>query len=294
MKHIVFRAEMEGIVIERCTRDTVFNMGNKHWHPECEIQYILEGTRWVFIDDQTYKAAKGSLVLIDSEQVHRTMSDEKAYHDRILLLFEKNKMEGPCKAFGLDLEQFLRKNKGVLAIPSEERKGLERLLTDIAEEISQREEGYPAMSQMRIMELCLYIARLRQRGKSSEKEDGAKDSKSQSVYQVMSYIKAHYEEAGSLKDIADRFYLDKCYLSRIFKQATGFTVNEYINIQRIRKAQYLLEETSNGVTEIAEKVGYDNAAYFSRIFRKYIGSTPLQYRKKRKAYKQSMREKDGL
>lgn len=294
MKHVVFRAEMEGITIDRSTRDIKFNMGNKHWHKDCEIQYILEGTRWFFVDDQTYKAGKGCMVLIDSEQIHRTMSDKDFYHDRILFLVEKDKFADTCRALDFDLYQFFEKHRGIVQVPPEDQPYIERLLTDISEEINRREEGFQILVLTRMMELWLYIIRFRYNGALHKDNSESAAWKNQVVYEVTEYIKEHYNESKSLGDISTRFYVDKCHLSRIFKSVTGFTVNEYINIQRIRQAQKLLEETTYSVTEIAIMVGYENTTYFSRIFRKYIESTPLQYRKKRIAWQQSVREKSGL
>lgn len=294
MKHVIYRAEMEGISIDRSTRDTKFNMGNKHWHKDCEIQYIIEGTRWLFVDDQTFRVEQGGLFLVDSEQIHCTMSDREFYHDRILLLVEKDKFADACQALGFDLYQFFEKHRGVIQVQPENQKYVEKLLTDIAEEINRREEGYEILVQARMMELWLFILRFKYNGAQHKEDAEAGIWKNQLVYQVMDYIKNHYNESKSLGDISNKFYVDKCYLSRIFKSITGFTVNEYINIQRIRQAQRLLEDTDHSIAEIAEMAGYENATYFSRIFRKYIESTPMQYRKKRKAYKQSVREKSGL
>lgn len=294
MKNIVFRAEMEGVTIDRSTRDAKFNMGNKHWHTDCEIQYIMEGTRCFFVDDQTYKVEKGGMAFIDSEQIHRTMTDKDFYHDRILLLVEKDKFADTCQTLGFDLYEFFKKYKGVIQVPLEDQKYIEKLLTDISIEINNREEGFKILVQARMLELWLYVIRLRYNGALHKDDSESTTWKNQVVYEAADYIKKHFDESKSLNDISSKFYVDKCYLSRIFKSMTGFTVNEYINIQRIRQAQKLLEETSYSITEIAHTVGYDNATYFSRIFRKYIESTPLQYRKNKKAYQQSIRKKSGL
>lgn len=293
MKRIIFKTMMEGLSVERAVRDSEFNMGVKHWHPECEIQYILEGTRCFFIDDQTYNVGKGSLVMIDSEQIHRTTAHKEFYHDRILLLVEKDKFVEKNKVLGFDLIQFFMRYKGVIQIPRNDQKRLERLMTEIYTEIEKQKEGFETMVQIRLLELWLYIIRIKQNGIHIGECIDSNTGKHQVVYEVVNYIKHHYNHAKSLDDIACKFYVDKCYLSRIFKCITGFTVNEYINIQRIRQSQKLLEETDYSIKTIAEMVGYDNVTYFTKVFKKYIETTPSGFRKKKIAYRQSIREKSG-
>lgn len=72
--------------------------------------------------------------------------------------------------------------------------------------------------------------------------------------------------------------MNKCYLSRIFKEVTGFTVNDYLHTYRIREACILLREGNMNVSEISEAVGYESLTYFDRVFRKHIGLSPMQYK----------------
>ena len=78
--------------------------------------------------------------------------------------------------------------------------------------------------------------------------------------------------------MARRFYVSKSYLSRIFREVTGFTVNEYRNVSRIRKSQQLLRDGKLSVTEIAAQAGFENLTYYERVFKKYTDTTPLKYR----------------
>ena len=113
------------------------------------------------------------------------------------------------------------------------------------------------------------------------------------VSEVGHYIRENYATVGSLDDIAKTFYLDKCYLSRIFKRSTGYTITEFTNIQRIQQAQRLLEDSQLPVAEVSHQIGYENVTYFNRVFKKYVETSPLQYRKKQIAYQKSLREKNN-
>ena len=78
------------------------------------------------------------------------------------------------------------------------------------------------------------------------------------------YISDHYAESISLDGLAGVFYLSKFYLSRSFKEVTGYGVNEYVNILRTKRAKQLLEETTLSVSEIAGTVGYESITYFEK------------------------------
>ena len=69
------------------------------------------------------------------------------------------------------------------------------------------------------------------------------------------------------------------YLGRIFLQELGLSPMEYLNRYRIKEAKVLLNHTCASITEIADQVGFDDPAYFSRAFRKQVGISPRAYRK---------------
>jgi AraC-type DNA-binding domain-containing proteins len=294
MKHIVFKATMEGLSVERVIRDSEFNMGNKHWHDECEIYYILEGKRCLFIGDQTYQASSGCLSIVDAKQMHQTTtSDKEAYHERILLLIEKEKFSTVSNFFAIDLNDFFQANVGVVEIPKEDRLYIEKLMTDIAFEINGKESGYQNIVQIRLVEFFTYLIRLKGNGMRRQRAAVGLEG-SRVVFEIVEYVKENCAKAKSLEEIAKKFYIEKSYLSRIFKKNTGFTVNEFINIQKIKKAQRLLEDTDFSIAKIAVLVGYENITYFTKIFKKYVGYTPLKYHKTKNAYKESLRVQDGV
>lgn len=99
------------------------------------------------------------------------------------------------------------------------------------------------------------------------------------VEQVKAYIAAHVDEELSVEKLADREHFNPDYLTRVFKKETGKTVSEYITEYRCALAAELLKNTQLSVTMIASKSGYSNYAYFTRMFKKYSGFSPREYRK---------------
>lgn len=98
------------------------------------------------------------------------------------------------------------------------------------------------------------------------------------VCEVKAYIDESFKEQMALSSLAEKFYINKEYLSKIFKEEYGFTVNGYICHVRVTKAKELLRFTDMTIEEIALETGVADANYFSRMFKKVEGVSPGRYR----------------
>jgi AraC family transcriptional regulator, arabinose operon regulatory protein len=100
------------------------------------------------------------------------------------------------------------------------------------------------------------------------------------ITSTIQYMQAHYNEDISLDDIASSVDISPYHLCRIFKDSLGMTVFQYLTLLRIQKAkQYLIENPSMLVKDIAIKIGYNDISYFCSIFKQYENITPMQFRK---------------
>ena len=108
---------------------------------------------------------------------------------------------------------------------------------------------------------------------------GAEIGKNKHVYEIADYLSRHCEQPLSLDELAGRFYLSKYYACRAFKEVTGYTISEYVNIHRIQRAKRYLEETTLSISEIADMVGYGTMTHFEKTFKIYMTISPLKYRK---------------
>jgi two-component system response regulator YesN len=97
---------------------------------------------------------------------------------------------------------------------------------------------------------------------------------------VEQYITDNLREDINLKDTAAKFNLSPYYFSRTFKKVFGYNFSDYLNLIRINKAKELLKDDSLSVKEICYLVGYNDPNYFSKVFKKYEGVTPTEYREK--------------
>lgn len=99
------------------------------------------------------------------------------------------------------------------------------------------------------------------------------------IRDCLNYIDFHYADPLSLDNLASRFSLNKNYLSSRFHRETGMTVTDYINKIRVRNAEHLLGNSTLSIQEVAEQCGFSDGNYFTRIFKKFNGDTPNEYRR---------------
>ena len=95
---------------------------------------------------------------------------------------------------------------------------------------------------------------------------------------AIQYIHEHYNENLPVNELASRFDMSPNYFSFVFKKEMNQSAVNYITQFRVQKAREYLENSDWSVVEIARKVGYEDNQYFFRVFKKYTGQTPLQYR----------------
>lgn len=103
-------------------------------------------------------------------------------------------------------------------------------------------------------------------------------SSSYIIKQVQEMVRASHGQDVSVKMIADKVYLHPVYLSKIYKAGTGESLSDYIIRMRMERALYLLKNTNMKIYEITTELGYQNPQYFSKMFKKFYGVTPQEYR----------------
>lgn len=103
--------------------------------------------------------------------------------------------------------------------------------------------------------------------------------KKQSLNHIKAYLDEHYKEHISLDHLANTFYINKYYLTRVFREQFGTTILSYLDHTRVTHAKQLLRFTDMTVEEVGREVGIDEAGYFNRVFKKVEGIAPGEYRK---------------
>lgn len=106
----------------------------------------------------------------------------------------------------------------------------------------------------------------------------AKERK-RSLQDVKEYLDANYEKKITLEELSKRFFIDKYYLTKLYKEQFGVSIINYLTQMRITNAKRLLRFTDLPVEKIGQECGFDDANYFARAFGKVEGCSPTEYRK---------------
>lgn len=97
---------------------------------------------------------------------------------------------------------------------------------------------------------------------------------------ALEYMKANYSRDLSLKTVADELYISTWYLSKLLKKKTGDNFINILNEIRVEKAKKLILDPKRKIYEVAGEVGFTDIPYFTKIFKKITGYTPMEYKNK--------------
>ncbi len=144
----------------------------------------------------------------------------------------------------------------------------------IVREIQAQRIDYQEISSLLFRELVLIIGRYL-------KEEGSVNSDTlNEVERAISYFNENYTEEINIKEYATARHMSASWFIRNFKTITKLSPLQYIINLRITNAKALLINTDHPISKIASVVGFENALYFSRIFRKHTGMSPIEFKKK--------------
>jgi AraC-like DNA-binding protein len=152
-------------------------------------------------------------------------------------------------------------------------KGTEKtgeLFSDMLNEYTEKNEGY--LQVIRFL-LCRIII-------ETVREIGSRKNISSVTEEVIEIIEKNFREKLSLARISKEMHYSLPYISAIFKKETGFSFTDYLQNRRLEETCRLLRETELPVSTVAESVGYQNVKFFGKLFKRFTGLSPREYRKK--------------
>lgn len=243
-----------------------------HSHPFLEILFIHEGHGSIQLADRNLPLNAGDIVVINAGTPHCEYSSPEAplhfyftAYDKILLpKLPENHL------FSAEMEPVLHTGDVAENFYSLFRTALKELELD-------KDFGYEiAQATARIILMRLF--RLLNRDFSAKEL-----LRSNKVMQdALRYIDDNYTCDISLEELAAKCLVSKYYLSHLFSKSMGKSIGKYILDKRMYMAKYMLSSTDVSVEQISLQCGFSDSAYFCRLFKKELGCTPTQFRKKEK------------
>ena len=249
---------------------------NQHYHGTYEIYYLMAGERNYFVKEKLYPIKAGDLVLINKLDVHKASVIAEHGHERIVINFSDDFIDHTVPDRSVLLDVFA-KGKPVIRLLPGDQAAVEYILAKMAQEITGEDYAYHSYLRLLLAELLIQIQRLA--GKNEVLPSAPLNPLHQKITDIVRYIHLHYDTKISLDSLSRTFYISPYYLSRTFKEITGFTIVSYINLTRIREAQRLLGETDLKIIDIAQMTGFESLTHFDRTFKQHMKLTASRYRK---------------
>lgn len=244
----------------------LLSMEELHYHNHYELYYLLSGMRTYFIESRIVQVQPGDIVLIPSGVLHRTTYASSGGHERLLINF---KDDGSYK------EALSCFSRSLISIPQINRRQVEDLFLNIEREYTNGGQFSQNLIKCYLYELLVTLCRI---GEQME-EAPAGTEQVRIIKEAAEYINSHWDSDLTLQHMAERAAMSTGYFSKLFKRVTGCNFIEYLTHVRIMNACRLLSETTLPVTDIAVKAGFNDSNYFSTVFKRIKGITPVKFRR---------------
>ncbi len=249
--------------------------GNPNWnfpshkHDDLsEIIYICEGEGTFIINNTHYTAKKGDILIYNPGIMHEEYSNPEKPLKTLYCGISSlaiDQLKELC-IIPLDLQPIIQKNRYSDLIGT--------YFSNIFEESSLQAAGFEIICQGLLSSSITLIHRAiqLQNIKSNTQEFTSLS------HRIKEFIDKNYKKNIKLEDIADELYINKYYLSHVFKEQMQMTPINYLINRRIGEAKSLLVSTDLKIGEIAKIIGYDNPNYFTLLFKKVTKETPKQFK----------------
>lgn len=237
-----------------------------HDHRNHELYYLVGGKTKYVVGDEIFNVGEGDLVIIPRRVFHFTDSEECMHNERYLFSFDDSVFDDETSCL---LDELLTRR--LVHIPPNRREEFNGIVAAIEKCYGSDSPLVRAALKIHLMELVSYICL------HSVDAVVKIDESDRVVHDICDYINAHYGESITLASLSRTFAFSESYVSRKFKSVTGVGVSEYVTFVRVMNAEQMLRSEVRSITDVAERCGFNDSNYFSAVFKKIKGITPLKF-----------------
>ncbi|WMJ87255.1 AraC family transcriptional regulator [Anaerocolumna sp. MB42-C2] len=249
-----------------------------HWHKETEIILPLEGNYLVHINGVPYHLGASGILFISPGELHEMPKPMEGSH--MILQFNFSLINN-LKDFNFFSSIFQTIKLITKDNDPDIHKEILYLMLEIREEYISGTDFKNAIMYSKLLQIYVLIAR--KYTKMSNHFPDITTNKHQEYMakftQIFSYINDHYTEDLTLESIAQMAGFSKFHFSRLFKQLTNMSINDYVNLKRITEAEVLLLNPNLSITEVSMQAGFNCLSTFNRAFKEAKKCTPTEFKK---------------
>lgn len=246
-----------------------------HIHDCYEVYYSISGGKQFLIDNKFYDINPGDLFVINQFESHYISKLDKIVHERIVISIHPEFLKS-CSSNKTNLDYcFSHRDEGFIHKISLNKDDQSRFIYFINKILASEGFGCDIIEYSSFLELMTFLNKNYLQNTVTLSDNFSYKYNSQ-VDSIIEYINENIMNEISLETLANNFYLSSSYICRIFKSATGTTINKYIVARRISIAKSLLANGEN-VNEVCEKCGFNDYSNFLKTFKKAVGISPKKY-----------------
>ncbi|WP_426454223.1 AraC family transcriptional regulator [Paenibacillus sp. S-38] len=245
-----------------------------HYEQGFEIYMFLSGSGSYTVEGSRYELEPCSLLIMNSNELHVLNISENQPYERIVLLLNENLLP-PFMLNGVDFFRTIKfrklgENNQILA-DTVRSSGLLELFGRLQRLLGP---AGPRSAENEFVAKCVIVEILSTFNELAESERPQASRKSGGkIHAVLEYINANLEEDLSLDLLAETFYITKYHLCHTFKEATGYSVNQYITYKRVRMADGLMLQGFSP-TQACFMSGFNTYSNFFKSYRRLTGKSP--------------------
>lgn len=237
-----------------------------HTHNHTELFFIVSGKGQFLIQGQIFPVDTNSMVIINPNTLHTEMSLDAQPLEYIVLGID-----------GIELATSENSNGQFCILNHFESTDISSCLRNILREMELKNAGYEDICQayteilvIRLMRSTALIPQAEPQVISGNRQCAA----------IKRFIDLHFKSSLTLEQLAEEAHMNKYYLAHSFKREYGISPINYMISRRIDESKYLLEETDLSMSQIAQLLGFSSLSYFSQVFHKAQGVSPMEFRQK--------------
>lgn len=263
---------LPGIPIAEENGGKYISIFEPEYHSFTEICICGEGCLAMQLDNKIVELRKGDVCIIFPGVIHNELSRQKDEYTAIWITIDFNRAvvhlsgRGKETPFAIYEGHFFKPDYEYI-------RGIDNIRT----ELERKNVYYEDLIKSGLLKL--FIAAYRELHNSSKGKLDGGVWKEGIILEVQKYIKDNYSKHIRLIDVSQIVCISSNYLNAIFKTATGKTIVQYHEDYRIEMAKSLLKHSQDNINNISLELGYYDQYHFSKIFKKFTGLSPLQYRK---------------
>ena len=266
------KMEQKSIIskIQYCTANIAWK---PHFHNGYEVIFVTSGEIEVIVNNKTYRASRGTIILISNHEHHAIKVISEPYNRYYIIIYPQI----ADKLINNPLLISILKNRPASFIHCMDISKHMELVTGLFQKLMKENTTKNQLSDDLIACYLKELLILILRDNETAFPNMQKTIKME-IYEIQKYIDTHFAENIQIASLADQYYINLFYLSHSFKKLTGYSPKQYLLLTRMSYARELLITTDTSIKVITDQCGFNDVNNFIRVFKREYQMTPKQYR----------------